>query len=106
MTTKKTVGTKKTDKPVGSKPIQPAAEPVREQDPAPDTQEPAETAPEGTGHKIKVSDKRLKELSAQYDTRQFYFTSDGTAFTEAQHAYAHAKNLQDNIVVSLNRMEG
>ncbi|MFZ4545927.1 MAG: hypothetical protein ACOYN4_00750 [Bacteroidales bacterium] len=104
MTTKKTIDTKKTNKPDGSKPLQPATEPI--QDPAPDTQEPAEAAPEGTGHKSKVSDKRLKELSAQYDTRQFYFTSDGTAFTEAQHAYAHAKNLQDNIVVSLNRMEG
>ena len=49
--------------------------------------------------------QRAKEVFDTHSADEIYFTSDGTCFTEEQHARAHANNLIDGTVTPVKRQE-
>ncbi len=70
---------------------------------APEATSPEAKAPEATAPEVEIPEGRIKELSSMYNVPVFFFTSDGTAFTEEQHARGHAANLGDDIVTPIDR---
>lgn len=50
--------------------------------------------------------KRAKDVFAMYpNSNECYFTSDGTAFTQLQHAMIHGENLKDSKVTTVIKSE-
>ena len=49
--------------------------------------------------------ERAREVFGMHTADEIYFTSDGQAFTEEQHARAHAGWLKDETVVTVKRTE-
>ena len=49
--------------------------------------------------------KRALVVFDSHDVSEIFFTSDGTAFIEPQHAQMHAESLEDHGVLTVNRQE-
>ena len=48
---------------------------------------------------------RIKVLFERSSACEVHFTSDGTAFYQAEHAAIHSENLADNKIVTIKREE-
>ena len=49
--------------------------------------------------------ERAKEIFGRSTAQELYFTTDGTAFYQAEHAAIHSENLADNKIVTIKREE-
>jgi hypothetical protein len=49
--------------------------------------------------------KTADELFATHSCTAFYFTVDGTAFSEKNHARLHAANLNDDKIITIKKQE-
>ena len=49
--------------------------------------------------------KRAKEVFASHNVDELYFTSDGSCFTQMQHARMQGENLKESTVITVKRSE-
>ncbi|MBK9292572.1 MAG: hypothetical protein IPM52_13250 [Bacteroidetes bacterium] len=65
------------------------------------TSEPA--APAAAGASDLRMERAQRLFARMPDLQSLHFTSDGLAFAEHQHARAHARNLSDDTIVTIER---
>lgn len=49
--------------------------------------------------------ENARKVFGRSTAQELYFTSDGTAFYQAEHAAIHSENLADNKIVTIKREE-
>jgi hypothetical protein len=60
---------------------------------------------EGNEEGNKKFQKTADELFATHSCTAFYFTADGTAFSQVEHARLHAANLNDDKIITIKKQE-
>jgi hypothetical protein len=74
---------------------------------APEAEAPETSAPETKAPEAKDSlESRAKDVFGMYpNIKECYFTKDGVAFTESQHARIHGETLNDSRVTTILKSE-
>ena len=78
------------------------AAPAPEVEPVQGNTIPEATAPDAFTESVK---QRAREVFSMHSEDEIFFTSDGTAFIEPQHAHMHATFLVNGTVQSVKRSE-